>query len=455
MNTEDILKTSMTALYDAVEASDASAVKAVGKQVNEALEGHCTSLKRELANKLGVELAEVVPWSFDEWEDLAEECQLRYWEYVKVMHRAIELTLGKDAVDQTKAINCARILIDTMAKVGDMGEYIDGRCDYWLDTIPPHGPPMLVLQGYCTQVDLGGEGWFEWERYDQMWTAIATRQGGEPVHRVLERCVFAFAAIYEWHPYTGKGLEFLHMTMGHLIDMTYDEDKYASVGEAITGELLDINDYYRAGTNLRMPQDLVIGQTFTQMYDVRKACEIVAPYADVDTDAVTMQVAFQCINEEKKRFCKGLWRKLWLVWASTSRLWKMLGERQGGPSGSFGAAAIDAYDADMGDSAVNDTMEIVSEVVPCAKREWAAARLLRICRAYVPALRARKANPEVAFLSLALHAKRRALAYNERKEGSVGFCLIRRIPHTLARIETLVVTRFGCVQFIDGGVTSR
>ena len=115
----------------------------------------------------------------------------------------------------------------------------------------------------------------------------------------------------------------------------------------------------------------------------------------------------------------------------------------------------DAYDADMGDSAVNDTMEFVSEVVSCAKREWAAARLLRICRAYVPALRARKANPEVAFLSLALHAKRRALAYNERKEGSVGFCLVRRIPNTLARIETLVVTRSGRVQFNDGGVTSQ
>ena len=102
--------------------------------------------------------------------------------------------------------------------------------------------------------------------------------------------------------------------------------------------------------------------------------------------------------------------------------------------------------------------QIIIKKTPSARskmEEWAAARLLRICRAYVPALRARKANPEVAFLSLALHAKRRALAYNERKEGSVDFCLIRRIPHTLARIETLVVTRSGRVQFIDGGVTSQ
>ena len=91
--------------------------------------------------------------------------------------------------------------------------------------------------------------------------------------------------------------------------------------------------------------------------------------------------------------------------------------------------------------------EFASEIVPGVKKEWAAARLLRICRAYVPALRARKANPAVAFFSLAQHAKRRALAYNQRKGRRATNPL--QYVHFVVGRGALVVSRSGDLQFID------
>ena len=91
--------------------------------------------------------------------------------------------------------------------------------------------------------------------------------------------------------------------------------------------------------------------------------------------------------------------------------------------------------------------EFASEIVPGVKKEWAAARLLRICRAYVPALRARKANPAVAFVLLAQHAKRRALEYNERNGRSATSSL--QYVHFVVGRVALVVSRFGDMQYID------
>ena len=91
--------------------------------------------------------------------------------------------------------------------------------------------------------------------------------------------------------------------------------------------------------------------------------------------------------------------------------------------------------------------EFASEIVPGVKKEWAAAMLLRICRAYVPALRARKANPAIAFFSLAQHAKRRALAYNQLN-GRRSTNPLQYVHFVVGR-GALVVSRSGDLQFID------
>lgn len=57
--------------------------------------------------------------------------------------------------------------------------------------------------------------------------------------------------------------------------------------------------------------------------------------------------------------------------------------------------------------------ELAWDVLPDVKRKWAERLLVRICRAHVPALTARKANPAVTFLRLAQRAKCRVLAHYE------------------------------------------
>lgn len=57
--------------------------------------------------------------------------------------------------------------------------------------------------------------------------------------------------------------------------------------------------------------------------------------------------------------------------------------------------------------------ELAWDVLPDVKRKWAERLLVRMCRAHVPALMARNANPAVTFLRLAQRAKCRALAQYE------------------------------------------
>ena len=55
MNTENALKTSMDELYDAIWASDASAVEVADNKVYEALYYHCKFFYDERVNALGWE----------------------------------------------------------------------------------------------------------------------------------------------------------------------------------------------------------------------------------------------------------------------------------------------------------------------------------------------------------------------------------------------------------------
>ena len=350
MNTENALKTSMKELYNAIRASDASAVKAADDKVYEALHDHCNFLYDELVNTLG--------WGplieDEEYREVADKCRTLHWEYVEAMHKAIELTQYVTKERFKDAAKCACILIDNFfdSMYETVYPYLvdsdDG--DNWLFTFPS-GPPLLALLGYLAQFHMGGQCFvdFFYAKYEKMWLTIAKVQDDEPMHRVLKRCVLTFAGIHKYACVDER----LHEMAENMVDDSREEDDPQE-------ELLAVIEF--------MPKEPVFRDTFLRMYHARKAYKIVAPDADKkDVDALTMQVARQCIDEEKKRFdeqvarqCmdkekkrfyKGLWRKFWLVWVPTSRLWKMLGERLGGPSGPFGAAAIDAYDADMGDSA--------------------------------------------------------------------------------------------------------
>ena len=93
--------------------------------------------------------------------------------------------------------------------------------------------------------------------------------------------------------------------------------------------------------------------------------------------------------------------------------------------------------------------EIAWEVLPALKRKWAERLLVRVCRAHVPSLTARNANPAVKFLRLAQRAKFRVLAhYEDTHNVDHSANPLQYVKFTFYPI-TLVVSRLGGMSFIN------
>ena len=84
------------------------------------------------------------------------------------------------------------------------------------------------------------------------------------------------------------------------------------------------------------------------MRTARLAGKLVLPQLNTaQLDALTYTAGKRHIEQVKSVYYKGLWRKWKLLWTCTSHWTCRVGERQGALGGAVGAAALDAFHADM------------------------------------------------------------------------------------------------------------
>ena len=75
------------------------------------------------------------------------------------------------------------------------------------------------------------------------------------------------------------------------------------------------------------------------------------PLTRPQLDSLAYAAGEVVIAQAKKDYYAGLFRKWWVSWTTVSRWTKAVGERQGAPGAALGAAAVAAFDAEMGDAA--------------------------------------------------------------------------------------------------------
>ena len=97
----------------------------------------------------------------------------------------------------------------------------------------------------------------------------------------------------------------------------------------------------------RLKNGAAIGM-IESMRTARREGELVLPrLSTAQLDALTYIAGKRHIEQVKSVYYKGLWRKWKLLWTCTSHWTCRVGERQGALGGAVGAAALDAFHADM------------------------------------------------------------------------------------------------------------
>ena len=98
---------------------------------------------------------------------------------------------------------------------------------------------------------------------------------------------------------------------------------------------------------------LAVRGVLEAMRDARQAARDVRPrLTDKQINHLTYLTGQRCVARAKTAHYRSLFRKWWWLWTITSGWLKLVGERQGGVGGPVGAAAVAAYDVEMGDGAV-------------------------------------------------------------------------------------------------------
>jgi hypothetical protein len=183
-------------------------------------------------------------------------------------------------------------------------------------------------------------------RFDSVCSGAVNLGAGDTTPRVLQRVLLLIAGLCrfeavdsEWHT-----LAYHATTLGGLCESFKDTEELL---EMLSGQY--DGDGWEAMPD---PMDDAPGDMVRQMLVARRAGRLVRPrLSAAQVDQLTYLAGKMYIETAKKAYYKSLWRKWWLLWSATSRWIQYVGEWQGGVGGTVGAAAISAFDVDMGDAA--------------------------------------------------------------------------------------------------------
>lgn len=271
-------------------------------------------------------------------------------EFMKACTRMTAATGVANAMDRAR--ECVTAMCDAMHEVlvnplGDTNDYFR-----WGDAIgdpdsemfcmmPLEGDAKSTLYLLLTRLEcygLYGDAW------DRIWPFV-TSTSVDTTPRMLERALTLFAGCAEfacinsdWH--------FIAENAGGPDGSGCDD------ADDLLERLLNPPD--DLGYSLSSDRGLDDGAARDMFNAMRVARDeggkAVPPLSGDTLDTLTYSAAQVFIQNAKRVYYKGLWRKWFVLWTTTNSWTKQVGEHQGGPLGAIGLQLREEFDVDMGDA---------------------------------------------------------------------------------------------------------
>ena len=259
--------------------------------------------------------------------------------------------------DQERAKSCVEALCTSL-----LGIYVGGDQWQWCFTdttasfdfcyFPLVGAAEPTLRVLLTRWSVCAPGL---PVQQQIWDELEASTAFDSTPRMLQRCLLFVAGLCRFHCVHADWHQLAEVAANGDNSFFYDTGDWLNrlTGrrgvpgpECIYGDDDDFVPCVDFPLN-RLKNGAAIGM-IESMRTARREGKLVLPQLNTaQLDALTYTAGKRHIEQVKSVYYKGLWRKWKLLWTCTSHWTCRVGERQGALGGAVGAAALDAFHADM------------------------------------------------------------------------------------------------------------